>query len=172
MHKRIALGVSLTLVAALGLLGATAAVAASEDTTAAGTVTWKMIGEGVSIEFINRNGDVPSLGDVHVATSDLYRDGKLVGYDGVTCTTVRVTDQPYDSCYITQRYADGLLSAQVIKPRSESNFYAAITGGTGAYSGARGQIHVDVHFRPAAPPLHYFTVSLERSNTNTAQLSR
>lgn len=168
MRKRIALGVSLTLVAVLGLLGASGAFAASQAPGGPGAVRWEMIGEGVSIEFINRNGDTPSLGDVHVATSDLYRDGELIGYDGVTCTTVRVTDQPYDSCYISQRYGDGILSAQVIKPRSESSFYAAITGGTGAYSGARGEIHVDVQFRPEAPPLHHFTVYLERSNATSA----
>ena len=39
-------------------------------------------------------GGPPSLGDTLVASDNLFRDGRRVGFDGVVCTIVRVEHPP------------------------------------------------------------------------------
>jgi hypothetical protein len=103
-----------------------------------------------------------SLGDKTIFTNDLYRGGKKVGYDGVVCTVVRVNPQRTINCTISMQLPEGMIAAQLLRveplPPPPTPFFIAITGGTGAYEGARGQIHVD----PSSPTEHIATVYLQR----------
>jgi hypothetical protein len=94
-----------------------------------------------------------SLGDQQVFADDLYdrKGGSKVGTDGVVCTIVRVTDASTGSgtaqCVATAALADGQITAQgfisFTGGELPAPFQNAITGGTGAYATARGQLTVE-----------------------------
>jgi hypothetical protein len=91
----------------------------------------------------------PSLGDSNVITEDAYRDGEKVGTSDLTCTVVRVDLARHffaAECFNTTVLPGGQITAQgyVTSDQVEKlPFKQAITGGTGAYRGARGELTVD-----------------------------
>jgi hypothetical protein len=91
----------------------------------------------------------PKLGDTNVITEDVYVGGKKVGKSDLTCTLVRL-DVPNRffaaECFNTTVLPGGQITAQGYVTSDELEkvpFKQAITGGTGAYSGARGELTVD-----------------------------
>jgi hypothetical protein len=167
-------------VAAVVAIGTTTAIAAAtrdterrtpEATSADRVVAPKdrvleIKGTPVNFEMIDVGTPGLSLGDQIIVSNDFVEDGKKIGFDAVVCSTVRVAPVRMVNCNITMSLPDGLITAQVLKseplPPAPSKFVAAITGGTGAYRDARGQIDVDPT-DPNKPPTHYFTVTLEDS---------
>jgi hypothetical protein len=91
----------------------------------------------------------PSLGDSNVITEDAYIAGKKVGTSDLTCTIVRldpVTHKFAGQCLNTTVLPDGQITAQGVVTSDEIEqvpFRQSITGGTGAYKNARGQLTVD-----------------------------
>jgi allene oxide cyclase-like protein len=91
----------------------------------------------------------PSLGDVSVITEDAYRDGKKVGTSDLQCTMVRLDLAKHffaAQCFNTTVLPDGQITAQGYVTSNEIEkvpFKQAITGGTGAYRNARGELTVD-----------------------------
>lgn len=113
---------------------------------------------------VYKNGNAMSseseLGDRTVFTHSLSVDGEEVGFDGGSCTIVRKEDgRPYMLCNVSMSLPDGTLHFQTFMEEKfpPPPFHTAITGGTGAYAGARGEMHVD----PASPDTHYYTIHLE-----------
>jgi hypothetical protein len=91
----------------------------------------------------------PKLGETNVITEDVYRYGKKVGTSDLTCTVVRV-DLPQHlvavECFNTTVLPEGQITAQGYVTSNELEkvpFKQAITGGTGAYRSARGELTVD-----------------------------
>ena len=91
----------------------------------------------------------PKLGDTNVITEDVYRYGKKVGTSDLQCTLVRL-DLPKHffaaQCFNTTVLPDGQITAQGYVTSNEIEkvpFKQAITGGTGAYVGAKGELTVD-----------------------------
>jgi Allene oxide cyclase barrel like domain len=91
----------------------------------------------------------PTLGDGNVITEDAYRDGKKVGSSDLACTILRL-DLPQHffgaQCFNTTVLPDGQITSQGYVTSDEIEkvpFKQAITGGTGAYRGARGELTVD-----------------------------
>jgi hypothetical protein len=94
----------------------------------------------------------PSLGDSNVFSETVTRSGKKVGVAGGVCTTIMVTTKAgkvatvTQQCLVTASLPAGQLTFQGIAtftttgPVTTPTF--AITGGTGAYRTARGQITV------------------------------
>jgi len=89
----------------------------------------------------------PSLGDRLVFTSNLFDEqGRQVGHDGADCVTVRLdptappAEQQIVQCTVTVALPDGQITVQGLAQGLEGRF--AVTGGTGAYSTARGEAHV------------------------------
>ncbi|MGW0910442.1 allene oxide cyclase barrel-like domain-containing protein [Streptomyces sp. NPDC002784] len=90
----------------------------------------------------------PEVGDTFSFADDLYREkgGDKVGRDGVACTVVRTGDPMDIQCLGTFVLSGGQITAQVLMtvPLNESAelpaFDASVTGGTGDYRGASGQI--------------------------------
>ena len=120
----------------------------------------KLVAQPVRREIF-KNGDAEvNLGDRSVFTHALSIDGEEVGFDGGVCTVVRLEDDiSYIVCNVSMHLPDGMITFQTfiqdqIPPPP---FYTAITGGTGAYRGARGEMHID----PASPDTHYYTVHLD-----------
>jgi allene oxide cyclase-like protein len=91
----------------------------------------------------------PTLGDTNVITEDVYRDGKRVGTSDLSCTIVRAEAAAHKfaaQCLNTTVLPEGQITTQGYVTSDEIEqvpFRQAITGGTGAFKGARGQLTVD-----------------------------
>lgn len=89
-----------------------------------------------------------TIGDYIVFSDDVYYQGKKVGYLDGTCTTTRIVGTAFrTNCVVTVSLPGGSLTSQgVLAAASEqdaSGFTIAITGGTGRYSDAGGEAHVE-----------------------------
>jgi hypothetical protein len=153
--------------ATLAILGATLALASlttsgaaaqAGSTSAATVASDDTVGH---LTFIDKAGpfkdiDVPptgpSLGDSNVFSETVTKNGKNVGLAGGICTTIKVTTKAgrvatvTQQCVVTASLPKGQLTFQGIAtfsttgPGTTPRF--AITGGTGAYRTARGDITV------------------------------
>jgi hypothetical protein len=91
----------------------------------------------------------PRLGDTSVITEDAYRGGDRVGTSDVSCTVVRLDPVKRffaAQCLNTTVLPGGQITSQGYVTSDELEkvpFKQAITGGTGAYEGARGELTVD-----------------------------
>jgi hypothetical protein len=91
----------------------------------------------------------PKLGDSNIITEDVYRNGKKVGTSDLQCTMVRLDLAKHffaAQCFNTTVLPDGQITAQGYVTSNEIEkvpFKQAITGGTGAYRNARGELTVD-----------------------------
>jgi hypothetical protein len=131
-------------VAALALLltaaGVTAAGAASDPKDGGGQVIrfdTKQIHQGL----IDNGTPGFSEDDQIVFSNDLYQDGKKVGEDGGTCTVTRIAASGATTlhCLGTNSLPGGQISVEGLAAPGEP-FELAVTGGTGRYSKARGQV--------------------------------
>lgn len=115
-------------------------------------------------EVIKAGNAEVNLGDRSVFTHDLYLDDEKVGFDGGTCTVVRVEEDGsrHILCNVDMHPPDGTIAFQTFMEElfPPPPFYTAIVGGTGAYRGARGEMHID----PASPDVHYYTLYLEQDD--------
>jgi allene oxide cyclase-like protein len=97
----------------------------------------------------------PSIGDRFVFSDDVFRGGHKVGITGAECIAVRLAPNPVPpgqeptsvtlNCVGTLRLPDGQVTVQGLVTFSEEagpSFDIAITGGTGAYRTAHGQVTV------------------------------
>jgi hypothetical protein len=101
---------------------------------------------GVQIESnivdVAPTGEEPSLGDSLVFSENLLRDGRKVGISGGVCTFVRLENPPSAlQCVITARIGSDQLTVQGLPLDQPRNVFA-ITGGTGRWRNAGGQVVV------------------------------
>ncbi|MFE6805273.1 hypothetical protein ACFVEN_26895 [Streptomyces sp. NPDC057681] len=113
-------------------------------------------------------GGAPAQGDRTAFRSILFDkdDKKQVGETNGTCTTTRTEDGGAEVCVVTYNLPGGQLTVQgmvfgiltqgnpTIPPPSFDN---AITGGTGKFDRARGEVHADT----IAPGKRRFTIDLD-----------
>jgi hypothetical protein len=120
----------------------------------------KLVAKPVRREVF-KNGDAEvNLGDRSVFTHTLFLDDEEVGFDGGVCTVVRTEDEaPHILCNVSMVLPDGVIAFQTFIQEvfPPPPFYAAITGGTGAFAGASGEMHID----PASPDTHFYTIYLD-----------
>ncbi|MFI2029824.1 allene oxide cyclase barrel-like domain-containing protein [Streptomyces buecherae] len=84
----------------------------------------------------------PSLGDFNAFSGRSIRDGREVGLGAGSCKTVHIEgDKATTQCVITVEIGRGSVTMQSLAPKGGSSLEMAITGGTGAYAGARGTAH-------------------------------
>ena len=122
----------------------------------------KLTGKTLAVEQVDAGKPGPSLGDLQVITEDVYRDGKRVGTSDIQCTIVRVQLPKFATqCFNTTSLPEGQITAQGVVTSDQieqAPFAQAVTGGTGAYKGVRGELTVDeVGDKPAE-----FTFALSR----------
>ena len=87
-------------------------------------------------------GDQPSLGDSSVFSENLFRDGHKVGISGGVCTFVRLEHPPAAlQCVVTARLGRDQLTVQGLAFDQPTSVFA-ITGGTGRWRNAGGQVVV------------------------------
>ena len=92
-----------------------------------------------------------SVGDQFVFADDLSREkgGSVIGDDGGVCTVARLksNDSATVQCVVTARFSGGQIVTTGLVDESATAtpppFDIPITGGSGAYEGASGFVHVD-----------------------------
>lgn len=94
-----------------------------------------------------------SLGDRIVLSDDVFssKGGNSLGTDGLECTVVRITDAASGSgilqCVVTFSLPGGQIATQALNTLTNGAFAgnqtAAITGGTGQYRDASGEISIE-----------------------------
>jgi hypothetical protein len=128
MKTRLSLGLGASAVAALATAALMAgAGAAQTPATALHLVSTSQKGVGFTPKHAPRPGDRLGFGD--------RITGDDTGYDRAVCTVV---GRPQLLCTIQVQLAKGTLTVQGMLPERANRTPVAITGGTGAYDGARG----------------------------------
>jgi hypothetical protein len=104
------------------------------------------------IAFVPVTAGKFSLGDRTVFSDDLFtsQGGKSLGFDGGVCTVVRIADAASASgelqCQITFSLPEGQITTQELHTLTNGTLSGtqpgAITGGTGMYRGATGEVSV------------------------------
>jgi hypothetical protein len=87
------------------------------------------------------------VGNQFLGTDDLYRQGSKVGDDATVCQFMADLGQAGGrfQCLVTVSLPEGQLTAQGLATLTETGgqaFTLAITGGTGAYRTAHGEVRV------------------------------
>jgi hypothetical protein len=150
MFKKAILGVA--IVGVLATAGVTVAAASSSSRavnshpTNVRTINLVARQTGSTLLVLAAPGHGP-VGNQFLSTDDVYRQGRKVGDDAAACQFMADLGQAGGrfQCVATLSLPEGQLSAQGLAMLAESGdqpFTLAITGGTGAYRTARGQIRV------------------------------
>lgn len=120
----------------------------------------KLVAKPINREVFKNGSSETNIGDRSLFTHAIYLDDEEIGFDGGSCSVVRIEEDGryYILCNVSMMLPDGTLSFQTFVEETfpPPPFFAAITGGTGAYKGARGEMHID----PASPDTHYYTIYL------------
>lgn len=94
----------------------------------------------------------PSLGDEFVFSDDLsrHKGGKTIGIDGGVCTLVRIDQSAgtfTQQCVVSATLPGGQITVQGLATFSEADetptFTLPVTGGSGRYKDAGGQVRVE-----------------------------
>lgn len=146
------------IIARLAALGCTAGLAlvvtagaaaqATSPTSAATTHRLVFVDHTGPTTFndVGKNGF--SVGDTFTFSESVTQNGKRVGFAGGFCTEIRVTrESNSQQCLVTASLPAGQFTLQGIATYSASSpntgtVTYAITGGTGTYRTARGQVTV------------------------------
>jgi hypothetical protein len=87
-----------------------------------------------------------SLGDEIVFAARLRKSGTRVGDLGVVCTVTSIRTETVQcvatASFLTSFHGGGQITVQGLLMGEPEKFTLAITGGTGSFVGAEGQVHV------------------------------
>jgi hypothetical protein len=101
----------------------------------------QLTGVSVIAETIDLGEPGLSVGDSIVISDDLFQDGEKVGVHGGTCTVVRV-ETVLLHCVVPCAIPDGHITAQGLVRPELAEEQVAVTGGTGTYTTAQGELTV------------------------------
>lgn len=155
MRKLLALG-SVAAIAAFALATLLPSAGAADD----GTRWIRVKSVTVEEQFVDVPPANESLGDQIVFSSRLRKSGERVGDGSVVCTITALRSETVQ-CVATVQFArwfhgGGQITVQGLLVGSPTNFTVPITGGSGAFIGAEGELHV----RQASPSLEVLTFEL------------
>jgi hypothetical protein len=92
--------------------------------------------------FLDLGAQGDSLGDQIVFSNKLTQDGKQVGHEGAVCIKISV-ERNEAQCNATFVFPDGQITGQaLVTYGSLAPYFAAITGGTGKYDDAKGEVQI------------------------------
>ena len=143
---RMHLGAALA-VAALALAG-TASADTADKSHSSHERTIRLVEANSELQptFVDTGKPGPSVGDIVVARDEVLREnGSPAGTFRQTCTLVDLTGNPFTSTYEcagSLALKDGTITMQGPFVPAEAEQTAAVTGGTGEYRTARGEIVV------------------------------
>jgi hypothetical protein len=97
--------------------------------------------------FLDLGDPGPSLGDEFIFHDVLWKHGDKVGHDGGVCTATSANEgeQGEFECEVTFWFEGGQIASQgLIQPPTDlpARFRLPVTGGSGRYEGAEGELHV------------------------------
>jgi hypothetical protein len=96
--------------------------------------------------FVDTGKPGPSTGDLAIFKDGLnFQDGSHAGDFAETCTLITLGTSPFDSTYDcagTMSLATGQITIHGAFNPSLAQQFAAVTGGTGLYRGARGDVDI------------------------------
>jgi hypothetical protein len=120
-------------------LGLVAANASAHDNGNTFQLTGKAIAPPTNIDLGTPG---PSAGDQQIISMDVFKGAKRVGESHVVCVTVRAGIVQCDN--VTNLPGGQIVATGLVTDEQEeqSPFIQAITGGTGAYRNAHGQLTV------------------------------
>ena len=139
-----------TIAASMLLLALSAAPASASDEHEHGRERpWKVLHfferTAGDLAFVDLGAPGASIGDRLVFSNPLFDDqGEIIGRDGAECVIVRIdaTEPPERQqvvqCTISAQLSDGQITVQGLGQGTEN--YFAVTGGTGAYRNAHGEV--------------------------------
>jgi hypothetical protein len=133
------------LSAALGAAAVLAVVAATASGHASGT-TITLVQHDSSFQFVDiapKGGaqKPPSQGDEYVIGGTDTENGKPAGRTSLVCTITRPGAKGLSQCVGTLILPRGTISASGVSYLATNSDTYAVTGGTGAYVGARGTLY-------------------------------
>ena len=140
-----ALAATALVATAVVVAGPGAPTSAEEDGT---TLTFTLSEDGFASKYLDHGRKGPSIGDHHLTSLSLEQDGAVAGRVEVDCLA---TDRVYQgqTCEFGAQLADGTLFFEGIGFHEEiphvgagDDTVHAITGGTGAYAGAEGEVTI------------------------------
>ncbi|MER6379204.1 allene oxide cyclase barrel-like domain-containing protein [Streptomyces sp. NPDC001118] len=100
-----------------------------------------------------------SVGDEFVYADKLFRGGKQIGEDGSSCQVTKLHGSKIvTNCVLSVQLPDGQLTAQSLWTKGSDTVRMAITGGTGAYRGATGELTCN----DIQTPHETYRISLDR----------
>jgi hypothetical protein len=144
VRTKLRLYTAVLAIVALGVLVSSTAVATSngEDKR-----TLRLVATYSQTEQLDLGTTGLSLGDQFVYSETLTRGGQEIGDSGGVCTVTHVTppgDIFKNHCIATLSLQHGQITGQGLVeaggPNATDPFTVAITGGTGAYRGASGEV--------------------------------
>jgi hypothetical protein len=120
-------------------LALSAAGASAHDNGKTLQLTGKALGPPTLLDL---GAPGPSTGDQQIITMDVFKGAKRIGESHVVCTVVRAGVAQCDN--VTSLPGGQLVATGLVTDAQEetSPFVQAITGGTGAYRNAHGQLTV------------------------------
>ena len=140
MGKR--LGALGAVIAVLALAVGIALPAAGSTGNAAQDQTIRVTAVTTEQKLLDLGGPGFSLGNEIVFSQKLVQGANQLGHDGAVCTEVSVARQEAQ-CIATYSFSGGQITGQaLIILGSTAPYDGSITGGTGRYEGAKGELHV------------------------------
>lgn len=140
MGKR--LGIFGIAIGAATLVVGVAIPAAASSDHAGQDGTFRVTATVTEVSQIDLGATGASLGDEIVFTGKLLQGDHEVGHQGAVCTTVSLQRQEAQ-CVATYSFGGGQITAQSLVILGSPDAYdVAVTGGTGRYRNAAGEIHV------------------------------
>jgi hypothetical protein len=127
----------------LASLGAVASQATSDDGESKELEVFHLTAKADQQHFIDEAPAGFSQGDSFIFANSLYSRGHKVGEDGGACTVVRAASGGTTfQCLGTNTLPGGQLTAQGLTTADATREVLAITGGTGRYKTARGEVRI------------------------------
>ena len=154
MVKRLAVLAAAIALIALTVGAISPALGSSGDDDKQRTIRVVSIQE--EVESLDLGAEGESIGDQFIFTSKLSKGGEPVGHDGVVCTIVSLERQEAQ-CVATAWFSGGQITVQGLISFAEDPPALPITGGSGKYEGAEGELHI----RPVSETKEVLTFHLE-----------
>jgi Allene oxide cyclase barrel like domain len=148
---RIKLGMAAVVAAVVAVVGVSLASAQSKGSSDGQVI--KLFALTVQTTDLDLGPPGFSLGDQNVFSDDLspQKGSATTGSDGGVCTIVRIDQQANTAaaqCVVTLSLADGQIAIQGLATFAEeqepTTFVLPVTGGSGSFSGASGEVSVEL----------------------------
>lgn len=152
MRRKLTIAVVATVALAAAAVGLASAQSTSSSSKAAATQTIKLFALTVQQAEIDVGTPGFGLGDQFVFSDDLsaQKGSEKIGFDAGVCTIVRLDDHgntATNQCVATASLHEGQIAIQGLVTfageEGPGTFVLPITGGSGAYKNARGQVTVE-----------------------------